>query len=142
MAEPTLTRVPFWRDARVLTILTQIVFVVVVALVAGFLYANVSTAMRQRGLVSDLKFLDLEAGFEIGEALIPYQASDNYRQALLAGFSNTLFVSIVGIILSTILGVAVGVARLSTNWLISQIAGAYIELIRNTPLLVQLFFIY
>ena len=142
MAEPTLTRVPFWRDARVLTILTQIVFVVVVELVAGFLYANVSTAMRQRGLVSDLKFLDLEAGFEIGEALIPYQASDNYRQALLAGFSNTLFVSIVGIILSTILGVAVGVARLSTNWLISQIAGAYIELIRNTPLLVQLFFIY
>lgn len=142
MAEPQFTRVPFWRDVRVLTILTQVIFVVVVALVAAFLYANVSTAMRQRGLVNDFSFLSLEAGFEIGEALIPYTATDTYGQALWAGFSNTLLVSVVGIILSTIIGVVVGVARLSSNWIVSRLAAIYIELIRNTPLLVQLFFIY
>ncbi|HEY64230.1 MAG TPA: ABC transporter permease subunit [Caldilineae bacterium] len=133
--------VPFWRDVRVLAILTQVVFVLAVALVAGLLYANMTRALAQRGLSLGFGFLRLEAGFEIGEG-IRYSPSDTYGRAFLVGVVNTLLVSGLGIVLATILGVIVGVARLSGNWLLTRIAGAYIELIRNTPLLVQLVFWY
>jgi len=136
------TAVPFWRDVRVLAVLSQIAFVLVLAAFAGFLYANLSTAMRQRGLVAGFDYLRLESGFEIGEGLIPYRPSDTYGRAYIVGLLNTLEVSVVGIFLSTILGVIIGVARLSTNWLINRLAAIYIEIIRNTPLLVQLVFIY
>jgi len=136
------TAVPFWRDVRVLAVLSQIAFVLVLAAFAAFLFANLSTAMRQRGLVAGFGYLRLESGFEIGESLIPYHPSDTYGRAYLVGLLNTLQVSVVGIILSTILGVIVGVARLSTNWLVNKLAAIYIEIIRNTPLLVQLVFIY
>ncbi len=121
---------------------SQIVFVIVVALVAFFLYSNVSSAMRQRGLVAGFDFLNRESGFEIGEGLIPYTSSDTYGRALLVGLLNTLLVSVVGIFFATILGVITGVARLSSNWLVNRIAAVYIEIFRNTPLLVQLVFIY
>ena len=136
------TAVPFWRDVRVLAVVSQIAFVLIVALVAFFLYSNVSTAMRQRGLVAGFDFLGREAGFEIGEGLIPYTPSDTYGRALLVGLLNTLLVSIVGIFFATILGVVLGVARLSPNWLMNRLAAVYIEIFRNTPLLVQLVLIY
>lgn len=136
------TAVPFWRDVRVLAVLSQIAFVLVLAAFAGFLFANLSTAMRQRGLVAGFDYLRNESGFEIGEGLIPYRPTDTYGRAYIVGLLNTLSVSVIGIILSTILGVIVGVARLSTNWLINKLAAIYIEIIRNTPLLVQLVFIY
>lgn len=134
--------IPFWRDVRVLTAFSQIVFVAVVALAGAFLYSNVSTAMRQRGLVTGFGFLNLESGFAIGEGLIPYKPSDTYARALAVGILNTLQVSVVGIFLTTILGFFLGIARLSTNWLINRLAAIYIEIFRNTPLLVQLVFIY
>jgi len=136
------TAVPFWRDVRVLAVLSQVVFVLVLAAFAGFLYANLSTAMRQRGLVAGFDYLKNESGFEIGEGLIPYRPTDTYGRAYIVGLLNTLEVSAVGIVLATILGVIVGVARLSTNWLVNKLAAIYIEIIRNTPLLVQLVFIY
>ncbi len=127
---------------RVLTFISQIVFVLILAVVAGFLYTNLSTAMRQRGLVAGFGFLGQESGFEIGEGLISYRPSDTYGRAFLVGLLNTLLVSFVGIGLATILGVIVGVARLSTNWIVNRLAAVYIEIIRNTPLLVQLVLIY
>jgi len=136
------TAVPFWRDVRVLTFLSQVVFVLILAMTAAFLYSNLSSAMRQRGLVANLDFLNRESGFEIGEGLIPYRPSDTYGHAFAVGLLNTLLVSAIGIVLATILGVITGVARLSTNWLLNRIAAVYIEIIRNTPLLVQLVFIY
>jgi general L-amino acid transport system permease protein len=136
------TAVPLWRDVRVLTLLSQIVFVLAVAVVAGFLYANVSAAMSKRGLAAGLGFLSIESGFEIGEGLIPYRPSDTYGRAFLVGVANTLLISGVGIALATILGILVGIARLSTNWLVNRLAAVYIEIIRNTPLLVQLVFVY
>jgi general L-amino acid transport system permease protein len=142
MTEQHHTAVPFWRDVRVLTVFSQIVFVIVLALAAGFFYSNLSSAMRQRGLVAGFDFLERESGFEIGETLIEYKPSDTYGRAFIVGVLNTLSVSVIGIILATILGVIAGVARLSTNWLVNRIAAAYIEIIRNTPLLVQLVFIY
>lgn len=136
------TVVPFWRDVRVLTAVSQIVFVIILVAILTFLYSNLSAAMRQRGLVAGFDYLTRESAFEIGESLIPYKPSDTYGRAFVVGLLNTLVVSGIGIVLATILGVITGVARLSSNWLVNRIAAAYIEIIRNTPLLVQLVFIY
>lgn len=133
--------VPLWRDVRILRILSQVAFVVLVAVGAGVLYSNMMHGLRSRGLGGSFGFLELEAGFDVGEG-IAYDASDSYARAFLVGVINTLRVTVVGIILATILGVVMGVARLSTNWLVNKIASVYIELIRNTPLLVQLFVWY
>jgi general L-amino acid transport system permease protein len=133
--------VPLWRDVRILRILSQVAFVVLVAVAAGVLYSNMMHGLRSRGLGGSFGFLELEAGFDVGEG-IAYDASDSYARAFLVGVVNTLRVTVVGIILATILGVVMGVARLSTNWLVNKIASVYIELIRNTPLLVQLFVWY
>jgi general L-amino acid transport system permease protein len=133
--------VPFWRDVRVLAVLSQIVFAIIVAVVAGLLYANLTRNMAERGMSAGFGFLNLEAGFEIKEG-IKYSPADSYGRAFLVGVVNTLRVSFIGVILATILGIVAGVARLSDNWLVSKTALVYIEIIRNTPLLVQLFFWY
>jgi general L-amino acid transport system permease protein len=126
----------------VLRIAAQVVVVLAVALLVAFLAGNLTSTMANRGLSFEYGFLEQRAGFEIGESPVPYSSSDTYGQAFLVGLLNTLFVGVVGIVLATILGVIVGVARLSNNWLVNRVAGAYVELMRNTPLLVQLFFIY
>lgn len=133
--------VPFWRDVRILKILSQVAFVIVVALVAGLLYSNVMHGLRSRGLGGGFGFLGSEAGFDIGEG-IPFSASDSYARAFLVGVVNTLRVTVAGIALATVWGVVMGVARLSPNWLVNRIAAVYVELIRNTPLLVQLYVWY
>ncbi len=133
---------PFWRNERILQIAAQVLFVVLVALVAGFLYSNLVHALQRKGLSAGFGFLSLEAGFHIGETPIPYDPGDSYGRAFLVGVLNTLRVTGVGILLATLLGLVAGVARLSPNWLIRQIAAVYVELIRNTPLLVQLVFWY
>jgi general L-amino acid transport system permease protein len=134
--------VPPWRDVRVLRVLAQVVVLLGVGLLAAFLFNNLTTAMAERGFSVSLDFLDRRAGFEIGESPVPYSASDTYGQAFLVGVLNTLFVSVVGIVLATILGIVLGVARLSPNWLVNRVAAGYVEVIRNTPLLLQLFLIY
>jgi len=133
---------PLWRDLRVLRVAAQVAVIGAVGLLAAFMVGNMLSAMAERGLGFGFSFLGRQAGFEISEAPIPYSSTSTYSQAFLVGLLNTLFVSVVGIVLATILGILVGVARLSQNWLLRTIAGAYVELIRNTPLLVQLFFIY
>ncbi len=135
-------RIPFWRNVRYIAILSQVIFVIVIALIGAFLYANLTSALHRKGLASGFDFLGIEAGFGIGESLIPYSPSDTYGRAFLVGLLNTLYVSFLGIIFATILGVFVGVIRLSSNWLVRNLARAYIEVTRNTPLLVQLFFVY
>ena len=132
----------FWRNVRFLQALGQVAFVLILALAAGFLYANVSTNLARQGLTVGYDFLNNPASFDIGEANIPYQASDSYGRAILVGLVNTLVVSILGIIFTTIVGVIAGIARLSSNWLISRFAIAYVGVIRNTPLIIQLMFWY
>ena len=134
--------VPPWRNVRVLGIVAQAAVLLAVALGAAYLINNLTSAMAQRGLTLGFDFLGRTAGFEIGESPVPYRASDTYGDAFLVGVLNTLFVSVVGIVLATVLGVIIGVARLSPNWLVSRVAAGYVEVIRNTPLLVQLFLIY
>lgn len=133
---------PPWRDVRVLRVVAQVVLLLVVGIGAGYLISNLTTAMGERGLSFGFDFLDRRAGFEIGESPIPYSATATYGQAFIVGLLNTLFVSVVGIVLATLLGLVIGVARLSPNWLVSKVAAGYVEVIRNTPLLVQLFVIY
>ena len=125
-----------------LRIAGQVALLVVVGLVAAFLARNFIGATNERGLGFGFGFLGRTAGFEISESPLPYAATDTYGKAFLVGLLNTLFVSAVGIVLATILGILVGVARLSPNWLLSRLAAGYVEVIRNTPLLVQLFILY
>jgi general L-amino acid transport system permease protein len=132
----------FWRDIRFLKILAQVIFILVLVMAALYLYRNVSINLARQGMTVGYGFLKNPASFDIGESHIPYQASDPYQRALLVGLVNTLVVSGLGIILTTVVGIVAGVARLSTNWLVNRVAAAYVGLIRNTPLLLQLMFWY
>jgi len=132
----------FWRDIHFLQILAQVIFILALALAAGYLYANVNANLARQGLTVGYGFMKNPASFDIGESFIPYEASDTYQRALLVSLVNTLVVSLVGIVLTTIVGVLAGVARLSSNWLVNRIAAAYVGVIRNTPLLIQLMFWY
>jgi general L-amino acid transport system permease protein len=132
----------FWRDLRFLQLLAQVLFIAALAVAAGLLYTNVRYNLNRLGLTVGYDFLNNPASFDIGESFIPYKASDSYGHAILVGIANTLVVSVVGIVFTTILGVLAGVARLSTNWLVNKLAGAYVAIFRNTPLIIQLMFWY
>jgi general L-amino acid transport system permease protein len=132
----------FWRDIRFLKILAQLVFIIVLALAAGYLYLNATTNLARQGLTVGYGFMKNPASFGIGESFIPYDPSNTYARALLVGLVNTLVVSALGIVLATVVGILAGVARLSSNWLINRFAAAYVGVIRNTPLLLQLMFWY
>ena len=110
---------------------------------AWFLISNTAANLADRRIASGFAFLDREAGFAIGESFfLRYDAGQTYLRALAVGLANTLAVSAIGIVLATVLGVAIGLLRLSTSLLLKGIAAAYVEFIRNVPLLVQLFFWY
>jgi general L-amino acid transport system permease protein len=139
---PTQSAIPFWRDERVLRIITQVISA---GLVIGILWwgiDNFLSAMQQRGMSMSFRFLQDSAGFPISESLIPYDPSRSFGYAFYVGVLNTVRVASIGIVLTTILGVIVGIARLSTNWLVNRIALAFIEFHRNIPLLVLLFIWY
>ena len=111
--------------------------------IAWYLVHNTLVNLEARRIASGFGFLQREAGFEIGEsAFLRYSASDSYLRALYVGLANTLRVSLVGIFAATLLGTALGLFRLSKNFLLRSLAGGYVELVRNSPLLVQLFFWY
>ncbi len=141
-ALPAQKRIPLWRDERVLRIIGQLAFLVLVGLIIAYLARNMLANLDQLGIGLSLDFLDTTAGFDIGEHLITYSRSATFLQAFLVGLLNTLLVSGLGILLATILGIFFGVARLSSNYLIQLLARAYIEFLRNVPLLVLLIFLY
>ena len=133
---------PFWRDPEKRAIVFQVVALLLVALVSYYLFSNTQANLQRQSIATGFGFLDKEAGFEIGESLIEYSASDNYADALLVGALNTLKVSFIGIVFTIIIGTFIGIARLSSNWLLAKLAGGYIELMQNIPVLLQLFFWY
>jgi general L-amino acid transport system permease protein len=134
---------PFWRNEKSLALLIQAIFVVAVVLLFWFLVSNMQARLLATKGSSTLQynFLGSSAGFAIGEGL-EFSPQASYGRAFLVGLVNTLRVSLLGIVLATILGLFAGIARLSNNWLLSRLASVYIEIIRSTPLLVQLFFWY
>jgi general L-amino acid transport system permease protein len=126
----------------VLQWIAQILSAVLVLAFLWFFVSNVLRGAEVRGLSWSYSFLQEAAGFPISESVIPYDEAQTFGYAFIVGLLNTLKVSLVGVVLATILGIVAAVARLSTNWLVSRIASVYIEIIRNVPLLVQLFFWY
>ena len=136
------TSIPFWRDERILDILGQILFVLIVLFFGFVIIRNMNAGLAKQGVSLSINFLKGVSGFDISESLFPYSRSSSYWQAYLVGLLNTLSVSIIGIILATILGVILGVARLSTNFIINKLAAIYLEFIRNLSLLVFLIFWY
>jgi len=137
-----LIRVPWWRDNRKLNWLIQAGFGIVLLLVIALLLGNLEHNLTRAGLRLTLAWLNQPAGFDIAETLLPYQASDSYGRALLAGLVNTLRVVLSGLVLATGLGVAVGAASFSGNPLLRALTRCYVEVVRNIPLLLQLVFWY
>ncbi|WP_394244382.1 amino acid ABC transporter permease [Vibrio astriarenae] len=103
---------------------------------------NALTNLEARGIATGFGFLEQEAGFGIGLTLVEYDETFSYGRTFLVGLLNTALVSVLGIIVATVLGFAIGIARLSSNWLVSRLAAVYIEIFRNIPLLLQIFFWY
>src|SRR3546814_13647463 len=110
----------------------------VVAVLGWFLISNAVENLNRLNIASGYGFLDREAGFAISESPIPYSAGSSYGRALVVGLLNTFKVAVLGIVLATIVGTLVGIARLSSNWLVAKVAMVYVEGLRNIPLLLQL----
>ena len=122
-------------------VLQGAVLAVIVYGIYGLL-VNTQANLEARNIASGFGFLSLESGMPIGNSLLPYSPADSYGYAFLIGVFNTLYVAFIGIILSTILGILIGISRVSGNWLISKLAEIYVEVLRNIPLLLILFFTY
>ncbi len=129
-------------NSKIKKILPQIVTLLAVVLIFGFFTFNAQINMDNRGIEFGFGFLSQESSFDVQFSLIEYDGSHSYARAYLVGLLNTLLVAFIGIILSTIIGVIVGVARLSPNYLIERSAAFYVEFFRNIPLLLQIFFWY
>jgi general L-amino acid transport system permease protein len=138
----TAPRAAWWRDPRVRSLLYQALVLVAFGLFVAYIVNNTVTNLARQGIASGFGFLDNTAGFDIGFTLIDYSAVSTYGRAFLVGLLNTLLVAAVGVVLATLLGFVIGIARLSTNWLVARLATVYIETIRNIPLLLQLLFWY
>src|SRR5213082_1173402 len=136
----TASRPAPWRNPKVRAIAVQVVFVAVLAAFVAFLAHNTIVNLRRQNIATGFGFLDREAAFGIGEGLIPYSPADTYARAFLVGLTNTLYVAALGIVLATVFGTVMGLARLSTNWLVAKLAQIYVETFRNVPLALQLFF--
>ena len=136
------SRPAFWNDPVVRGIFWQIVVVGGVVLLAAFLVSNTLSNLARQNIASGFGFFGAESGFAIGEGIIPFAPTDTYLRALVVGLLNTIKVAVIGIFFATIIGTIVGVMRLSPNWLMAKIASVYVEVLRNIPLLLQLFFWY
>lgn len=149
MAPPTTSASPpvksggsLWRNQHFRSFLYQVIALAIFIAVGAYLISNTVANLEKRSIRTGFEFLGREAGFRIGESMITYSASDSYRRAYVVGVLNTLRVSALGIVLATLIGILVGVARLSPNWLVVKLASVYVEAVRNVPLLLQLFFWY
>lgn len=136
-------RFDFFNDERVRSIFYQLLTVAVVGWIGWYLFTTTAHNLEVRGMASGFDFMGVEAGFDTDFKLIAYEAGvGTYGDIFLIGILNTLYISFLAIIASTILGFTIGVLRLSHNWLISKVALAYVEIFRNTPLLIQIIFWY
>ncbi|QSV61988.1 MAG: ABC transporter permease subunit [Dolichospermum sp. DL01] len=138
----TNSKPPLWRDHRFWQNAIQLIFVFLAVAIVIILWGNVRRNLQQLGIQFGFNFLKQQASFDIGETLIKYQPTDAYNYALLVGLVNSLRIAIMGIFLTTIVGITAGIARLSDNWLVRKISLVYVEVFRNTPLLLQLLFWY
>ena len=137
-----MTRSWSWRSRAFRGVVYQVLAVAVIALVAWFLASNTLTNLRVRGIQSGFDFLIQPAGFAIGESIISFDSSAPYWKAFLVGLTNTIRVAVIGIVIATLLGTAIGIGRLSRNFLLRGVCTAYVEAFRNVPVLLQLLMWY
>jgi len=141
-ADPGPVAVPFWRDPAKRALAFQALALLAVGGLSYYLFTNTQANLARQNIATGFGFLKKEAAFEIGESLISYSAANTYLRALVVGALNTVKVAFIGIVLTTILGTVIGIARLSTNWLIAKLSAIYIEVLQDIPVLLQLFFWY
>jgi general L-amino acid transport system permease protein len=134
------TRPPFWRDVRVIRVVLQVTFLLASIALIRWLAGNVVTNLDRIGIRRDFGFLDQPAGYRVLGS--DFQAQGRIREALLVGLGNSIRVALIGILLALVIGVVVGVARLSTNWLVRRSASIFVEGLRNVPPLVLVIFFY
>jgi general L-amino acid transport system permease protein len=120
----------------------QLLFAVALVWIAYEIVANAKANLENQRIASGFGFLRNNAGFDVSQSLIPYNTSDTYARVFLVGLLNTILVAVIGIFFATVIGFIVALGRLSPNWLVSRVAGAYVEVIRNLPLLFQMLFWY
>ncbi len=138
----TEAKIPLWRNQRVIRYTIQVVVILLLIAVVIVLGNNLVNNFQQKNIRLGFDFLSRKASFDIGDKVIDFRRSDPYIKAILVGLLNSLRVMVVGIVLATFIGITVGIGRLSDNWLVRQITTVYVEIFRNTPLLLQLFFWY
>src|SRR3954465_13737907 len=137
-----MARAAFIHRPKVRSAIYQLVVLAVLIGLAVAFTLDARANLRALGAATGFDFLRHTAGFNVNMALIPYQETDTYGRVFLVGLLNTLLVAGLGIVLATALGFIIGIARLSPNWLLARLAGGYVELIRNLPLLFQILFWY
>lgn len=135
-------RARLWSDPRFRALIFQVLLVVGLLSFGAFIVHNTLNNLEARGIATGFGFLDREAGFGIIQSLIAYDESHTFGRTFVVGLLNTLLVSALGIAIATLLGFLMGIARLSSNWLVARLATVYIETFRNIPLLLQIFFWY
>ena len=131
-----------WNNPTLRSVVYQLLAVAIVGGAGWYLVHNTLHNLSVRNISTGFGFLTREAGFAIGESVISFTPADTYQRAITVGVLNTLRVALVGIVLATLLGTIIGIARLSKNWLIRKVSSVYVEVMRNIPLLLQLFFWY
>ena len=134
--------VRLWYSSNVRTNFYQVCLVIGIVAASAWVIDTSSTNLDKLGIKTGLDFLDTEAGFAISQSLIPFSDTSTYAEALIVCILNTVVLSLAAIILSTFLGFFVALSRLSSNWLLNKISNIYVEIFRNVPLLLQLFFWY
>jgi general L-amino acid transport system permease protein len=142
IARPGRSKTAIWNDRDFRAVVAQIVTVGAIAALIAYLVHNTLDNLAARHIATGLGFLNNEAGFGISEHVIEFSPASSYLRALAVGLLNTLKVAILGVVLATIWGTLIGVARLSSNWLIRKLTSWYVEIFRNIPLLLQLFLWY
>src|SRR5437762_2290145 len=131
-----------WNRQRLNGLLWQILVVGIAVAVVAWLWSNALHNLSVRRISTGFAFLGREAGMPIADSWLAYSPKDPYVRAFLVGIVNTLRVAVIGIVLATVVGTLVGIARLSSNWLVSRLAAVYVEVLRDIPLLLQLLFWY
>jgi general L-amino acid transport system permease protein len=137
-----VTKTAFYNKPRFRSAVYQLAVLVAIIWFAVEFFLNARVNLEAQNVRFGLGFLNDPAGFGISQTLIPYTEQDTYLRVFFVGLLNTLLVAALGIVLATILGFVIGLARLSPNWLLARLAGGYVELIRNLPLLFQILFWY
>jgi general L-amino acid transport system permease protein len=130
------------KDKQFSGLFWQILVVAIVVAIIAWLWSNTVHNLNVRRISTGFAFLGREAGMPIADSWLPYSPKDTYLRAFIVGISNTLRVAVIGIVLATVIGTLVGIARLSANWLLSRLAAVYVEALRDIPLLLQLLFWY